>query len=583
MSVRSIRSLALLFLAAITATAGAQQPASNAHPATVPSDFSRVDLYGGYAFLDPHGSVNGFSYPYITPGAVTSGSIYFKKKIGLQFEGGFHPYGYQSLDNPYLVAGSTCVYTAQAGPVIRFPSNNLVPFVHILGGAAKVGGPRFQPCTWGLGLTAGGGLDYILPMWKKHLAVRVFQFDYEYMNVDFGQADPHGIVGGKADINAWRASAGVVLRLGDLSPLPAPSLSCKVNPTELYPGDPVTVDATLEHADPKKSYRYTWTASSGAIPANSSNISIETKGLAPGTYSVTAHAFEGKKTEELATCTGSFFVKEIGPPTIFCSASPTSVAPGDISTITSVANSPANRPLTYSYTASAGAVAGGGPTAQLNTAGVSPGVITVVCGVTDDVGQKATSSTTVAVSAPPLPPVPKPQTLCSLTFYRDTKRPVRVDNESRACLDDIALTMQHQPDARLVVVGEHTSDEAAEMAAQRAVNTKAYLTNEKGLDPARIDVRTGNRAGKSAENYLLPPGASFEDVPTLPVTNVPVSKQAYSTAQSYAEAEARKAKRAAKPTAPKAKAPATTTPATPATPAKPSPKPKSMEGQSNPK
>ena len=91
MSVRSIRSLALLFLAAITATAGAQQPASNAHPATVPSDFSRVDLYGGYAFLDPHGSVNGFSYPYITPGAVTSGSIYFKKKIGLQFEGGFPP------------------------------------------------------------------------------------------------------------------------------------------------------------------------------------------------------------------------------------------------------------------------------------------------------------------------------------------------------------------------------------------------------------------------------------------------------------------------------------------------------------
>jgi hypothetical protein len=586
MPLRSIRSIAVLFFAAFTVAAGAQQPAPNAHPATVPSNYSRVDLYGGYSFLDPHGSVIGFSYPYVTPGAVTSASVYFRKKVGAQVEMGFHPYGYQTLSNPYLVAGSTCVYTAQAGPVVRFPSKNFVPFVHVLGGAAKVGGPRFQPCTWGLGLTAGGGVDYILPLWRNHLAVRIFQLDYEYMNVDFGPPNLYGIVGGKASINALRASAGVVLRLGDLSPMPGVTFTCKANPSEVFPGDPVTVAAELANIDPKKSIRYTWTSTSGPIGADAANISIETKGLQPGTYSVTAHAFEGKKPEEIATCSASFYVKPIGAPTIFCSASPTSVAPGDISTITSIATSPANRPLTYAYTASGGQISGAAPTAQLNTAGVAPGVVTVVCAATDDIGQKATSSTTVTVATPPIPPAPKPQTLCPLMFYRDTKRPVRVDNESRACLDDIALTLEHQTDARLVVVGEHSADEQAEMAAERAVNTKAYLTTEKGIDPARIDVRTGNRIGKTAENYLLQPGATFEDVPTAPVSNVPVSKQAYSTAASYAAAQARKQHKTTTPkvATPKAGAakPAGTSPAVAAPPTA-KPKPKSMEGQSRPK
>ena len=173
---------------------------------------------------------------------------------------------------------------SRADPSSAFPKGNLFPFVHVLGGAAEVGGPRFQPCTWGLGLTAGGGLDYVLPFWKKHLAVRVFQLDYEYMNVDFGPADPHGLVGGTANINALRASTGIVLRLGDLSPLPAPSLECKVNPTEIYPGDPVTVDASLKTSTSRSPTATTGPQPAALIPANASNISIETKNLAPGTY-----------------------------------------------------------------------------------------------------------------------------------------------------------------------------------------------------------------------------------------------------------------------------------------------------------
>lgn len=566
MPVRSTRSLAIGLLVAISATVGAQEPAPTAKRTTVPSPYSRVDLYGGYAFLQPSGSVEGFNYQRITQGAVTSASLYFKKRVGVQVEAGFHPYGYAPLSDPYLVAGHDCVTTVQGGPVFRFPSGNLSPFFHVLAGAAEVGGPRFQPCTWGLGITAGGGLDYILPFWNKHLAARVFQIDYEYMNVDFGPPVPHGLAGGTANINALRLSAGVVLRLGDLSPLPGPTLECTTNPNEIFAGAPVNVSAELKNFDIKKNLRYKWTTTGGTLSPEGPSILVDTKNLDAGTYSVTAHVYYGNKTTELASCSASFVVKPVNPPTISCSANPSTVAPGEPSIITSVAISESNRPLTYSYTTSAGQIAGDTAKARLDTSGVPPGIVTVLCAATDDMGHKATAPVVITVTAPPLPPAPKPEALCKLTFYRDTKRPVRVDNEARACLDDIALTLQHQPESKLVVVGEHSADEPALSAAQRAVNTRAYLANEKGIDPARIEVRTGGLAGKTAENFLLAPGTTFEDTLSTPAANVPVSKEAYSTAASQAAAEAKQHQAPAAKPAPKSPA-----------------KPKHMEGVSRPK
>jgi hypothetical protein len=49
------------------------------------------------------------------------------------------------------------------------------------------------------------------------------------------------------------------------------------------------------------------------------------------------------------------------------------------------------------------------------------------------------------------------QALCSITFEKDKKRPTRVDNEAKACLDEVALDLQKQSDATAVVVGESTA------------------------------------------------------------------------------------------------------------------------------
>jgi hypothetical protein len=96
-----------------------------------------------------------------------------------------------------------------------------------------------------------------------------------------------------------------------------------------------------------------------------------------------------------------------------------------------------------------------------------------------------------------------------------------VDNEAKACLDDVALDLQRSSDAKLALVGnEDAKEQKADAklaklkhnkkptaAASRAVNTKDYLVTEKGIDPSRIMVYTGTDDGKTVTTTLIPSGA----------------------------------------------------------------------------
>ena len=65
-----------------------------------------------------------------------------------------------------------------------------------------------------------------------------------------------------------------------------------------------------------------------------------------------------------------------------------------------------------------------------------------------------------------------------------------------------------------VIFRSHTHIKAEDTAAERAVNVKAYLVTGKGIDAARVTVATGKANGRTAEDYLVPSGASFAaDVP----------------------------------------------------------------------
>jgi outer membrane protein OmpA-like peptidoglycan-associated protein len=519
---RPFSSLSRLMLAACAVGLGVgslnAQTSSTAAP--VGLNPSRVDVFMGYSYFGAHGQVKpaGIAYSSIDLGAIGSGAYYMNKYVGGEAIFAAHPDGHN--DGLYTISG---------GPIARAPMQNFTLFAHGLVGGARLGGPNssnpfiyHEPYRWGPTLTAGGGMDYQLPFFDNRFSIRLFQADYRWMHANYGPSVPiptFGVLGGRTNMSGAELSTGIVAHFGHIIPPPPVTYACSVSPTTVFPGDPITVTGTPANLNPKKTATYSWTADGGTISGTSTTANIDTKTANPGTYTVKGHVTEGLKPGQSADCSASYTVKAFEPPTISCSANPSTVAPGDSATIAATANSPQNRPLTYSYSSSAGTVTGSTPTATLSTAGAAPGTITVTCNVVDDKGQTASSTTTVTVNAPPPPPAPETSALCSVSFERDAKRPTRVDNEAKACLDDIALKLQSASDAKLAVVGDADSAEkkGPELAAERAVNAKDYLVTEKGIDASRISVYTGSENGKTVTTTLVPSGATLSTSGLTPV------------------------------------------------------------------
>ena len=109
--------------------------------------------------------------------------------------------------------------------------------------------------------------------------------------------------------------------------------------------------------------------------------------------------------------------------------------------------------------------------------------------------------------------------LCPVQFERDARRPARVDNEAKACLDEIALNLQRNSDAKIALVGNASNGEKGgkKLASERAVNTKAYLVSEKGIDASRITVYSGTQDAKTVSTTLIPSGATLDASGDTPV------------------------------------------------------------------
>src|SRR5579859_1918393 len=526
-------TLFAMFMVGLIPLAGqeAPKPAAKVSQSDSPS---RWDIFAGYSYLAPKGTVDVLqpggvttlpeTFKSMNRGVIGSGTYFFNKYVGAQVEAA----GHDVFSNNSSSNGSAT--TIAAGLVARFPTADITPFIHGLVGVARVGGPDHEPPKWGPALTAGGGMDYATPWFDNHLAIRLFQADYEYIHEDWGP----GVWRGRGNFNSARLSAGVVIHVGSLAPPPQLTVACSANPTSIFPGDPVTVTATAGSQDPKLVVVYSLSGD-GITEGNSATATVNTASMSPGQHTVKCNAKEGKpgkeglKPWEVATeSTASFTVKEYEPPTISCSVSPTTIKPGDSASITATAASPQNRPLTYTYTASAGTVTGTGASATYSSTGAPTGSVSITCNVADDKGHNASANSSLNILAPPPPPQPHAQALCSINFETDKKRPTRVDNEAKACLDEVALDLQRQADAKALVVGESNAKEKEaqekkqklesrhrhpkpvdDFAAERAVNTKDYLVKEKGIDPSRITVSSSATDGQKVEDYLVPAGANF--------------------------------------------------------------------------
>jgi hypothetical protein len=137
------------------------------------------------------------------------------------------------------------------------------------------------------------------------------------------------------------------------------------------------------------------------------------------------------------------------------------------------------------------------------------------------------------VQAQRLPLAQGVKQVCVLSFDKDPKHPAKVEDSALPCLDQAAGLLQASPNQKLVIVGtshplfdyeekDHGMERAVEdesgedirfedVAAYRAVNTKAYLTKWYGIKPERIIPTTDEYSlRQKAILYLVPADANFK-------------------------------------------------------------------------
>ncbi|MGD0294633.1 MAG: OmpA family protein [Terracidiphilus sp.] len=486
---------------------------------------SKWDIFIGYSYLSPHATVtstslapNGTaSYDAVSIGEIFSISYFFNRYVGLQAETSIHEWGIQNTNPPGQngTQGNNDGFTTVGGGlVLRYPTATITPFAHVTGGETMVDGPVHNPFTWGPSVAVGGGLDYKV---SHHVSIRLVQADYEYMNIGF-PANQGGTVG----INSARISAGIVFNAGSFAAPTPISLSCTASPVSIFAGDPVTVTATAGGLDPKLNAVYTWGGS--GVTGTGTTATVATAALAPGTYTVNCGVKEGRagkeglKPWETASASTSFTVKPFEPPTINCSANPGTIQPGASSTISASGMSPQNRPLTYSYAATAGTVEGNGATAVFNSAGAPNGTTSITCNVADDKGHMATANTSVIIMVPYMAPAEPPEVkqletrlvMRSVFFQTDQPRIEKPNGGLVASQEEtlIALAtdfkkyLEYKPEAHLTLTGHADMRGSVEynqaLSERRVTRTKHFLV-EQGVPEAKIET-----LGLGKEDNLTP-------------------------------------------------------------------------------
>ncbi len=470
------------------------------------------EFYGGYDVFYPGCNVHG-----LLPGGVVPVSSCLKwntRGVGASITYDFNRWFGVTVDSSgQWGSGNNGVaaridhaefFNISAGPKITYRTHYFSPFLEILGGEHRLGSEVFghddEP-----GFMAGGGLDLNL---GRHWAVRLARADFVYSDHQYG---PSSTVPA-TDVRGLRLQAGQVYMFGGEQAGPPVSASCTINPSEVMVGEPVTATAAASNYNPKHTLNYTWSGTGGQITGKDNTASINTNGVAGGSYTVTAHVSDPRmKKGGETSCMASFTVKEPpkNPPVVSCSADPSTVQAGTSSTISCTCTSPDNVPVTVGgWTASGGSVSSSGATtAALNTSGASPGSITVSVSCTDSRGLNTPAIAQVMVENPP-PPPPSPEflkleaRLALRSIYFATDQP-RVTNPNGGLLEsqqqtlislaeDFKKYLETKPDAHLTL-GGHADPRASvaynqALSERRVERTKRFLI-EHGVPEANIETK----------------------------------------------------------------------------------------------
>jgi outer membrane protein OmpA-like peptidoglycan-associated protein len=403
-------------------------------------------------------------------------------------------------------------FTYAFGPQFSYRKlGRFTPFAQALFGATQASPVTISGCSGSAICTPlgsenvfatvlGAGFDIQL---SRHIALRPFEGDFlltHFKNVSSAQPGWQDNV---------RFSAGIVFRFGGSAP-PAPSAaiaaSCSVDKDMVYAGSGDYVAVRAQASPDNTSLNYSWSASEGVVDGTGPEVRWSSSEKRPGLYTVRVRVDDGR--DGTADCSASIRVeaRPNRPPTINCSADRREVPAGDTVEITAVANDPDDDPVSFSWNASAGSIAGSGSSVRFPTAGLAPGSYAIT-GRADD-GRRGTADCTVDVDVRAVPPqvpaeVAELETRLALhSIYFATARPT-VANPSGGLVDsqrDILLALASdfnryltfKPGSHLILEG-HADERGSvpfnqDLTERRVARAKGFLV-EHGVPAGNIETR----------------------------------------------------------------------------------------------
>ncbi len=496
-------SVVVILLAAIAFAIGIAPVALSQEPPG-----PKWELYGGYSFFHPGADIHGVLPLGLLP--VSSRLEPNPRGVGASVTYDFNRWLGITLDSSTLWnsgevgtdrVDDTALSNLSIGPKFTFRHRYFSPFLEVL-----VGDHRLMPDAFHdiqkLGIMAGGGLDLNL---TRHIAWRMLRADFVYSNYRYGPPATTP----ETEIRGVRLQTGLNFMFGGGPPPLPPAAACTVDPAEVFAGEPVNASSNGSNFNPHRTVHYNWSGSGVSVAGTNASTQIDSAGLQPGPYTVSANLTDGSR-RGVASCAATFTVKRPHPPEISCTADPSTVTAGSSASIRSNASSPDQRRILYSYSATAGTLSGTDATATLDTSGAQPGPITITCTASDDRNPALTASSTTSVMVEALRPTGPPAEVTELesrlalhSIYFQTARPTAknpggglVDSQ-QGVLSDLASGftryLTFRPEARLILGGHadlRGSSEYNKALTERRVDRAKGFLVEHGVPAGSIEVQS---------------------------------------------------------------------------------------------
>ena len=277
------------------------------------------ELFTGYQWLAPGGTVPEPFQPYNSPVGIKPPGL--PKGFGVSLTRDFGPIWGLEGDFGHNWGDFGYETTVSAGPRVGWRSQDTNFFLHTLVSYNRFNENGIGPKN-GIGAILGGGMDLLI---SHRISYRLFEADYVWAHQNYAdQVSASFPALRRPSLEGVRLRTGIVWNFGGAPETPV-AASCSVQPAEVMVGEPITATANATGFNPKHTLTYTWSSTGGKITGKDTTASIDTNGMAGGSYVVTAHVTDAKaKHNNEASCTANFTVKEPpkNPPTMSCSANP---------------------------------------------------------------------------------------------------------------------------------------------------------------------------------------------------------------------------------------------------------------------